>query len=666
MKLYALIAVVLTGAFSLQAHPVAADQPAVSSPAVSDQLARHDQIDGNLSEQRELYQKALKALKKGPGPQFQQLKKQLKDYPLYPYLEYADIAVRIRTLPKKEVNQFLADNDGTRVADRLRVRWLDEMKRRRRGADFIEYYQPSLADTEFQCYYHYARYHTGDEQQQQAALDDAMTLWLVGESQPKECDKLFELLQDNNRIDTAAAWKRFSLAVSNRKYSLAKYLQRFITEQPHKQQANNAIAATSNFRKIGKYQDFSDKNPETLTILEHFLLRLAYQDGRTAMKYWGHYHQTHPFSVKSQSRITTGLVKALYRQNDLKAADEYLQSSLDLVDPDLIEWRIRQSLQTNDWQTAITWIDRLPGEYRQENRWRYWHARLSDHLNGTDPATVYAELAQQRSYYGFLASEHLGGHYAMEHKPIAPSEEEIQVIAAMPGIQMARELHYHGERLNARREWYDATRNFSEKQWIAAAVLTHRWQWINQSIMSMVQASYWNDIQIRFPLTYLEEMQKHTEPLKMDTHLLLALARQESALAEDAVSPAGARGLMQLMPATAKQTARRHNIKYSGIDDLLLAEKNIELGTRYYKELLDTFDNNRILATAAYNAGPHRVQQWLKVSGKQLSYDAWIETIPFRETRNYVQNVLAFSAIYAHLLGNNTRILSNQEKQMML
>ena len=139
-----------------------------------------------------------------------------------------------------------------------------------------------------------------------------------------------------------------------------------------------------------------------------------------------------------------------------------------------------------------------------------------------------------------------------------------------------------------------------------------------------------------------------------------------SALAQDAQSHAGARGLMQLMPATARQTARKNGIRYRGSRDLYEPEVNVSLGSRYYREMLERFDNNRILATAAYNAGPHRVQRWLEETGGQLPFDAWIETIPFRETRNYVQNVLAFSMVYAHHLENNARILSPQEKQRSL
>lgn len=625
-----------------------------------------DDANARLDQQRETYQKALRALKHGARSNFKSHINQLQDYPLYPYLLYADLAVRIRELPRNEIARFLNDYDGTIAANRLRVRWLKELKRRRRGEEFITFYHPAIASTDLACYHEYARYRLGDDAKKTAALDAALKLWLVGKSQPDDCDTLFDILRDSGRITDQITWQRYTLALSNRQYQLARYLQRDIKTDPYRRWANNASAASKKPALIGNYQQYSDHTPENLDVIEHALRRLTGINATRALSHWAHYQQTHPFSVAAQSRITERLIKELYRQDNTEAADEYLLNSLTLVEPPLLEWRIRQALSDRDWAAALMWIDKLPAEYRNEPRWQYWRARLAQYINAEDPAATYAKLAQTRSFYGFLASEQLGGNYAMEHKPIAPDEADISLIQNLSGIQRARELRHHGERLNFRREWYDATRNFSEQQWVATAEMARRWGWYHQAIMSMIRASYWDDIEIRFPLTYREQIDRHAEQLQMDTHLLLALARQESALAEDAISPAGARGLMQLMPTTARQVARKHNIPFNGNGDLMDPDKNIELGTRYYRDMLDRFDNNRILATAAYNAGPHRVNQWLQKSDRHLPYDIWIETIPFKETRNYVQNVLAFSAIYAHLMGNHTRILTEQEKQKLL
>ena len=643
----------------------------ICAPLYANQIAPSStssgvEIDAKLEAQRATYQKALKALKRGKRTEFRRHLNKLQDYPLLPYLEYAELAIQLRSLPRKKVDAFLKDHAGTRVADKLRLRWLKELKRRRRGADFIQYYRPQLADTKLSCYYQYARYRTGDEKQKQNALRAGLELWNVGKSQPDDCDRLFKLLTKYDMIDSEVAWQRFTKALSNRKYSLARYISRSITEQPYKGWAEKARATSKNPALIGRYDNFASQTPEMLKVIEHNLKRLVGKQPVKTMSHWARYQQTHKFPVKTRSQITERIIKSLYNNDHDSAADEYLESSLELVPATLLEWRIRRALRSEQWQVALDWIHKLPGEYRRDGRWVYWHARLSHMLLDEDPAESYATLAQKRSFYGFLATEHLGGEYAMEHQPVPLQESQIATLSKLPGVLRARELHHHGETLSARREWHYAGRNFNEQDWVTAAELCRRWGWFNQSITSMIQASYWNDIEMRFPLHYQQAMEQYTEKMAMDTHLMLALARQESALAEDAVSPAGARGLMQIMPATAKQTARKHKIKYSNSDQLLNPAKNIELGTRYYRDILTRFDDNRILATAAYNAGPHRVSTWLKRSKGNLPYDAWIETIPFKETRHYVQNVLAFSAIYAHLLGEPSRILSEREKNMRL
>jgi soluble lytic murein transglycosylase len=171
---------------------------------------------------------------------------------------------------------------------------------------------------------------------------------------------------------------------------------------------------------------------------------------------------------------------------------------------------------------------------------------------------------------------------------------------------------------------------------------------------------------MRFPLPHREAFLSEAAATDIPVNLLLAISRQESAFNATVTSPAGAKGLMQLMPGTAKETARKHNIRYRAPSELVDPEKNILIGSRYYKEMLNRFNNNRILATAAYNAGPARIDNWRKRSAGALPFDAWIETIPFVETRNYVQNVLAFSIIYAHHLGLNVPILSAEEKNTPL
>jgi soluble lytic murein transglycosylase len=200
---------------------------------------------------------------------------------------------------------------------------------------------------------------------------------------------------------------------------------------------------------------------------------------------------------------------------------------------------------------------------------------------------------------------------------------------------------------------------------LAAAKLSHTWGWHRKTIESLGQARFWDDLDLRFPLIYRSEVNQAAQASALQPQLLLAVARQESAFAADAQSPAGALGLMQLMPATAKQTAKSIGVKHNR-RDLLKPDHNILLGSTYLSQMLERFNGNRILAAAAYNAGPHRVQRWLNNEGSQVDYDVWIETIPFKETRGYVQNVLSYSLIYSHLMGTELQLLAPNEVEQPL
>ena len=229
------------------------------------------ELQQELQEQRSSYQKALQALRNGNSREFRQLLTSLRDYPLKPYLEYADISARLSKLPYREVDHFLSQHQGQRIADTLRLRWLKVLKQRRRGSDFIRYYQSGLSNTKLACYYQYARYRTGDQTQQQTALQHALKLWQVGKSQPRECDQLFDLLEDSGNITDKLRWQRYSKALSNRQYQLARYLQKRIKQQPYASWAANASAASKNPELIANYRNFSDQSPETLAVIEHNL-----------------------------------------------------------------------------------------------------------------------------------------------------------------------------------------------------------------------------------------------------------------------------------------------------------------------------------------------------------------------------------------------------------
>ena len=238
-------------------------------------------------------------------------------------------------------------------------------------------------------------------------------------------------------------------------------------------------------------------------------------------------------------------------------------------------------------------------------------------------------------------------------------------LQADPAIIRARELFFHGQRSDARREWLSATRELEPLQHLQAAQLVRQWGWYEQAIREAITARQWDDMLLRFPVAYSEQIYRAANKNNIDSTWILAVARQESAFTPDARSHAGAMGLMQLMPATAKETAKRAKVRYRGSQQLADPDLNIKLGSYYLASLGRRYEGHRVLATAAYNAGPHRVKRWLE-KRKDLPSDIWIETIPFDETRNYVQNVLSFSVIYSDILGQPKRLLHPHEQMAQI
>ena len=636
----------------------------------------------SLEEQRALYQKAKSALKVKNQTHFKHALRDMGDYPLKHYLEAMELFERLNSYPRYDVREFLKQHDGTPIAARLRYRWLETLRRRDRWQDYLLDYQQSSATSAQKCYYQLVRIRRGQEKDKAEAITEAIKLWSVGKSQPKGCDKLFGILIKYEYITEDIAWQRYSQAILNHQYQLARYLKRFFKTPTYHELAERFYSIDRNHRLVGDYTFFSYhlhkiNSEEVHAIITHGLRHLARVDAVAALTHWGRYRQIYPFSTAQTNQIITALVKGLYDQDHAESADIYLTDNIELIDTPLLEWRVRKAMREANWPQVLQWIAKIPTELQQDDRWKYWTYRanqlaaehqtsVSDNSNADANTDTYEMLSIDRSYYGLLSSEWLGNGYSMAHRKTSITEQQRNEIEQKRGIILTRELLHQEEYLYARREWRSATRNFNEQQWITAAHVVQQWEWHNGAITSMIRAGYWDDIDLRFPLAFKEHFETNAQKTGAPIHLLYAVARQESALSHDVTSPAGAKGLMQLMPATAKQTARKNNIRYHSSNDLFKPATNIMLGSRYYKEMLQRFGNNRILATAAYNAGPHRVDRWLEKTEGSLPFDAWIETIPFKETRGYVQNVLAFSMIYAHHLGNHERILSEPEKKQLL
>ncbi len=618
--------------------------------------------NNQLEQQRELYKTIRKQLEQREITLSQVPYDKLGDYPLIPYLKFQDLNARLGKLPYEEVETFMDEYEGTWLANRLRSNWLEKLASKNRWHEFQSYYHPSVAGTGLKCLYLSARKRNGDP----SALAEVAPIWNQGNSQPKRCDALFSQWLDSEHYSSDIAWSRYVKAVNNRKLALAKYVRKLL-DQNQLTAADALVSLYHRPERIARMHGKVKGGHATEDVIHYGIRRFSRKDSVAALIEWEKFDSAHLLNGRKRDETIEYLAFQLILDGHAEPANRLLERNK-LASERVAQRHLRDALKAKNWVEVGKQIARMPRHEQDTPRWRYWSIRSNYAIGKLDAAQAaerYQALAKERDFYGFLSAERTKQPFSMAHKAVDTSYQEMQEVERIPAIQRSRELFKLGYLNQARMEWRYGIRNLSEAQLLAAGKLANDWGWHRKSIESLSHAKYWDDINLRFPLIYDEEIASAARASQVAPQYLLAIARQESAFAADARSPAGAMGLMQLMPGTASQTARSLGLKYRK-SDLYKPQHNLLLGSTYLSQMLERFDGNRILATAAYNAGPHRVDKWRNPAGKKVDFDIWIETIPFKETRGYVQNVLAYSVIYSHRLGIKTQLLHAKEKRQRL
>lgn len=599
-------------------------------------------------QERSWFEQAEKALKRGHKQQYQELKARLREYPLYPYLELRELQARFHVATTSEVSRLLDLHSEVPLAAVVRIQWLHELSRRKSWRDLLAQ-MPSPAPTKtLECLALQARLKTGNKREVAALMP---SLWLTGKSLPDACDPVIEAWRRDGGLTADLAWQRSVLAVEANNTGLAKYLKRFLPAELR--QANDLLRQVHHSpERLENTRGYTPGLARISEIVAHGMVQYSRRDPLAASALWAHYRDTLPFTSAQLLTVNRSLGLMLAVRYLPQAQALLREASADEAEPNLFEWQARVHLRNGAWAQVAETITGFPSELRNTARWQYWLARAEEATGAHDAAqTRYATAAAERNFYGFLAADRLGTPYRLNHQAHPFNAEDLAEVHAMPTVERAYEFFQMGRLFDARREWRGLLERLDRNQVLVASQLAQSWGWHEQGIKGAVAVQEWDDLQIRFPLAHEALFSDHAALRKLDVNWVYALARQESAFMEDARSPAGALGLLQLMPATARQTAREIGLPFRGNHQLLEPAQNILLGTAHLSELLAKFDNNRILATAAYNAGAHRVTGWLKDGGDRLDADVWIETMPYHETRQYVQNVLAYTVIYGFRRG---------------
>ncbi|NOQ88541.1 MAG: transglycosylase SLT domain-containing protein, partial [Gammaproteobacteria bacterium] len=593
--------------------------------------------DEEIALQRQLFLQAESALKKKDDASYFLLSDQLKDYPLYPYLQYQWLRKNLDR--ERQVQHFLQQHSSSRYAPKLKYKWLQYLGRHKQWSLLLEN-KITTKDVTLSCYFHRAELNTGNKS---AALAGAQQLWAVGHSQPKVCDPLFSQLKKSVLFTQYLRWQRFDAALKNKKVSLAKYIRTLMPDRYHA----TAQLWLNLHRDPARYMPQLLSQPqssETALMFRHSIDRLAGKDIIAAIEIWDANKQRFTINKQLAEKLERRLALKLVFERESGAYERLGQ--LDEQSNSSRTWRVRIALIEQNWSNVLTAIHALSNKEKADEKWQYWLARAHIETDKPEMAQpLLIELANKRSFYGFLAADKINSLYQLSENPIMVSAEEITALKNQDEFRVAFEFMVLDRKNDAKIQWWHATRLLSTKEIIIAAKLAQQWQWDEIAIFTVAKAKHWDDIELRFPLSYTDKILKNSVQQKLNPAILFGLVRRESAFNEKAYSPVGARGLMQIMPGTGRQIAKNLNERWRGSNSLYNPETNIKYGAFYYQKLLNQFDGNYAIALAAYNAGPKRVNKWLPET-ESMPADIWIETIPYKETREYVINVLAYALIY--------------------
>ena len=611
------------------------------------------QTEARLESQRQEFVQAENALRAHQVKTFQRLAADLREYPLYPYLIEQYLSMHLGMGKAQEISAFLKRYRDLPTAEDLRQDWLLYLARHGRWQEYIDDYTPQ-ADDVLRCYQLQARIET---HQSAYLLEDTRSLWLSGDSMPPQCDTAFALLYKSDLLTDKLILERIKLSMSEGNTGLVKYLSNYL-KHTDKKWVSLWIATYHNPSKWTRNPGYEDI-PLAREILVTGINRLAARDLDQAINRWHELKSHYSFTSGQIGRIERNLaIRAA--SNDSPDAIQLLQQIPNsLVDEEIFHWRLSTALQTKDWNRLLDWTEGKPPEESISQRWLYWRGRaLEETGNQAAAARILKQVSRERDYYGFLATDDLGLPYRMGDHPLPEDLAEWQKLSEKPAIARAHELYLLGMLYSARREWQYAFRDMTSYQLQIAAAIAANWGWHDRTILTLGMAKAYDDLILRFPLPYEKLITRNVRKRNLDLSWVYALTRAESIFMEDAQSPAGAMGLMQVKPRTGRETARSMGIKFYS-SHLLQAKFNVPIGTEYLRKMYDLFNHNLILATAAYNAGPNRVKKWLPDKGC-IEPDIWIEQIPITATRKYVQHILYYASIYDWRLRKDIKPVSER------
>jgi len=643
------------------AQPAPAPQVAATSPAPTPELAAAPASAPPMPRIEPLQDPALprieqalsEASRGGPGG----LPGGLADHPLARWVAFAGLSRDLERSDESQVVGFIARHRDEAVGAEMRRLWLASRSRRNDHAGFLRAWDDSITDKALRCAWLEARHHL--DQVDADWTREAQSIWLSsGRSLPDACDPVFDALGARGGLPDELRWQRLDMAAEKWEPGVMRSVARGFSGADRSLAEDYADFIAAPHARALQWP----RTDRSRWVASHGLARLGKDDPDRAEAMLPQYAQALGFTEADRGRVLFQVALWTVASYHPGGAERLARVPEASYDKQLHEWRVREALSRSDWPGALAAIRRMEPEQRNDSRYQYFEARLAE-LTG-DAATAqekYRAAARAPEFHGFLAADRLELPYALCPRGIEADQATQAAVAADPALQRAIGLYRIGRHRWAVLEWNDAVSRLSDAGRHYAVAIAQANGWFDRAVFSLRGEGENRLYTLRFPLHHDEEIRREAARNRIDPAWVAAEIRAESIFNPEARSPADARGLMQVLPATGAGVARRIGHAWAGGESLYDPETNIILGAAYLRQMLDDNDGKPYFAIAGYNAGPTPLARW-RAQRPGMDADFWIETITYKETRDYVARVLAFSVIYDWRLdGDALRLTDRME-----
>lgn len=605
-----------------------------------------------------------RAFKKGDRKRLSALLPKAKGHLLEPWADYWELYLRLQDASSEEIQAFLQRHAGSYQEDRLRNDWLLLLGKNRDWGTFMA---------------EYPKYRMGDDRSVRCfelltqglssgaeVADQVQELWLSLRELDEGCAAAAQQQLENGQLKPHAVWLRARLAFENGRPQVAHQAISLLD-------AKWAATAATIYASPVRYLDdritaLRQRSKELVTLA---LIRLATTDYEAAALELSKIRWRTQLTQEERSWVWGVIGKRAAWKLSSGTLNHFAHGQDQQMHADHLLWKARAALRAGAWSEVLNAVNAMPAVLRNEPTWVYWRARAMLATPGDPQAPAQARallesIASPRGFYEQLALEELGRPITVPPRPLPPTAAELEAARSHPGLRRALYAIQIGLRAEGVREWNYTTNlhqkgGMNDRELLAAAALACERQVWDRCINTSERTRSFIDFEQRFPMPLKSEVLQRTSQIELDPAYVYGLIRQESRFILDAKSSVGASGLMQVMPATARWTAKRIGLNSFKPHHINERETNIAIGTGYLKLVLENFDGSLPLAAAAYNAGPSRARNWRGQDGDPvLEAAVWAENIPFSETRDYVKKVLSNTTNYAALITGKPQSLKSR------